>query len=87
MTILYLIWHVVWGSYIGRLITAGLVALALLKGYGLQQQYKGKQEVIQQSATEGKKKADESKKASDRVYSDDKYFNRRLLKYCTDCKR
>lgn len=74
----------------------GMMSIALLVSvvgfqawkvqYGYLKKEEGKAIVIEQSKTEGKKLNVEAKKRSDRVYSDDKYFDAGMRKWCRDCK-
>ena len=79
------LFHLIWGSTIGRCITAIVAGLIAVKAYGLQQQYKGKQEVIQQSVVEGTKNNEQAKKNVDAL-SNDKYYSKRMRQFCRDCK-
>ena len=74
------------GSKIARITAGVLVVIGGIWGYGLQKKHEGKVELTQQSEVEGAKKNAEAKKARDRVNTDDKYFNKRLQRYCSDCK-
>lgn len=77
--------HLIWGSAIGRCMTAILAGFLMIKGYGLHQKYLGKQEVKIEAQVEGEKKHVEAEAARKRVDTDDKYFSKRLKRYCRDC--
>lgn len=73
-------------SKAARLTLGALAILGGIWGYGLQKKHEGKVELRQESKVEAKKLNEASKKARDRITTDDKYFERRLSKWCRDCK-
>lgn len=77
--------HLVWSSYIGRMLAACLLAVTLIKGYGIIEQKKGADKVIEKSVEQGKQNNAKAKKNVDAL-SDDKYYDKRLRSYCRDCK-
>ena len=77
------------GTLLSKAARIGLGVLAILGGlwgYGIQKKHEGRAEIVQESKVEGKKLNEASKKARDRVNTDDKYFEQRLHKWCRDCK-
>jgi hypothetical protein len=81
--------HLIWGSYIGRMLTAGLLALGLIKGYGLKEYYTGSRDaaahIAKLSKEEGEKNNAEVAKALKRL-DGDKYFDGLRQQWCRDCK-
>lgn len=79
----------VWGSWIGRTLTAVLLGLIAIKGYGLSQYYTGARQaaadITQKSKEAGEKNNAEVAKAL-KSLDDDKYFDRLRQQWCRDCK-
>lgn len=83
------LFSLIWGSWIGRTLTAVALGLVAIKGYGLSQYYTGARQaaadITQKSKETGEKNNAEVAKALKRL-DDDKYFDRLRKQYCRNCK-